>query len=46
MIEHVVHLLVGGVLVGKYSQLPFSETEVVELVLEDDAAVVESVHDD
>ena len=46
MIEHVVHLLVGGVLVGKSSQLPFSETEVVELVLEDDAAVVESVHDD
>ena len=32
-------------MVGKSSQLPFSETEVVELVLEDDAAVVESVHD-
>ena len=48
--EHVVvgivHLLVGGILLGESQELLFRESQMVEFVLEDDAAVVQPVHDD
>ena len=46
VVVDIVHVLEGGVAVGEPSQLPLAEVEHVELVFEDDAAVVEAVHDD
>ena len=46
MIKDIVHLLVCGVLVGESPQLLFAKAQIVEFVLEDDTAVMESVHDD
>ena len=46
MVEHIVHLLVGRILVGKPAQGLLAQLQIVELVLEDDTAVMEAVHDD
>ena len=46
MIPREVHLLVVGILSGDTRQLFLGQTEVLEFVLEDNARVVESVHDD
>ena len=45
MIVGVVHVLVGGVVVDESSQCLLTERKVVELVLENDATVVETIHD-
>ena len=43
VVIHVVHVLVVGILVGEPSQMSLAEPQVVELVFEDDARMVESV---
>ena len=46
VIEHVVHLLVRRILVGEPAQRLLAQRQVVELILENDAAMMQSVHDD
>ena len=46
VVIHIVHLLVVGIEVGETAQLTFTQTEVVETVLENDTGVVQTVFDD
>ena len=46
MVVGIVHLFVRRILIGQSVELLLAEDEVVELVFEDDAAVVQSVHND
>ena len=44
MIEHVVHVLIFGVLSSKAQEIFFTELQIVEFILEDDAGLAEAVH--
>ena len=46
MVEHIVHVLIVGILVGETTQLPLSQTEVVELVLEQHTTMEQGIFDD
>ena len=44
MIEHIVHLLIRRILVGESSQLPFTKRKIVQLIFEDDTAMMQTIH--
>ena len=46
MIIDIVHVLVFRILVGHATEMLLAQQQVIELVFEDDAGVVQSVHDD
>ena len=45
MIESIIHMLIARVVVGESAQRLLAERQVVELILEDDATIVETIHD-
>ena len=46
MIKGVVHVLIGRIVVGQPAQRLLRLIEIVELILEDHAAIIKTVHDD